>query len=554
MSTDDPRTYQFSSSRKARQRIINEQNPNNPGTRLYQNGMENEPKNYSIIGNFQYVKSEYGMRRWLFLIGNLCLFCILFPPIYSYYSYQSDEAWDKEKNSHNIGVNVVFSNGDGVKECQAIYLWFAVGLLFLSVILIFYLMNIYRRLVVLSGEYDSKFGESTKTFRKLAPFGTTYYPWISVLITLLTSFVYFGIYRTSLTYKERPHNKDIIATGNGKNFPVFYSETGTQWYQSSKNSASKGIAIGYGSAYRNSTYYVTGLGISSSSNIMKASVNDLTWEDYTTSGASFNIGYDIACGNSSSDPYLVAVGEGKDQIIYRNTNTGDWAVPTTITLFNLRANGVAYGTSAGTECWVVVGENSDGTNPIKYSTNLTTWTDVSVSEAFFAKGVEFGLTGSGTPTWIVTGRGTNTFYYAENNPTTWTPISTGDFFTQGNNVRFNPQFTDSGISSNFWLATGVNEVGKSNILYSNDPTGTGGWSEAKGDLPSNANDVTQYTKTTDNFDNIYGKNIRVAAGSYPNIVTSDYQDGIQWTGLLDQEKQATIYSLTTRNPKYPLSD
>lgn len=547
----DPKTYQLASSRRAREKIINEQNQAT-SNKLYQDGMENEPKNYSIIGNFQYVKSEYGMIRWLFLIGFLCLFCILFPPIYSYYSYQSDEAWDKEKNSHNIGVNVVFSNEDEVKECRAIYLWFAVGLLFLSFILGVYIRGVYRRLVVLSGNYQL-LGSGAKKFTRLPPFSkgiTIYYPWISVLITLLTSIVYFFMY--GITYQERPHNKDIIATGDGKNFPVFYSENGTQWYQSSKNSSSKGIAIGYGSAYRNDTYYVTGLGISVSSNIMKSSVSDLTWEDYTTSGASLNIGYDIACGNSGSDPYLVAVGEGKDQIIYRNTTTGDWSVPTIITLFNLRANGVAYGTSAGTECWVVVGENSEGTDPIKYSTNLTTWNNVSVSDTFFAKGVEFGLTGTGTPTWIVTGRGTNTFYYAQHNPTTWTPISTGDFFTQGNNVRFNPQFTDSGISSNFWLATGVNEIGKSNILYSNDPTG--GWSEAKGDLPSNANDVTQYTKTTDNFDNIYGKDIRIAVGSYPNIVTSDYTDGIQWTEVLGQEDQGTVYSITTRNPKYPLSD
>ena len=52
----DPKTYQLASSRRARERIINKQDPNNPGNRLYQDGMENEPKNYSIIGNFQYVK------------------------------------------------------------------------------------------------------------------------------------------------------------------------------------------------------------------------------------------------------------------------------------------------------------------------------------------------------------------------------------------------------------------------------------------------------------------------------------------------------------------
>lgn len=523
------------------------------------NGVKNNPKVYSLKGFLPLFQSDWNV--FLFLVVYV-LIVLTIIGIAIWYSVSTkvdsddpNETWNREKNKVNLGgIDLEFSNQEDIDDLSHVYLASSISLLVLSLFLWFYVYSTYRRRV-LSSDNNAIF--NMKLLDKIENLGVMNFwlPWSGVLVVFLAGLSYLIMYYSLPSYKTRIPNKDIIATGNGKNFPVFYSENGSDWYQSSKNSSSKGLATGNGTAYRNDTYYVTGLGISTSSNIMNSTIQDgeeLVWSDYT-GGASFSIGHDIACGNSGSDPYLVAVGEGKDQIIYRNTTSGNWIKPTSITSFDLRANGAAYGVVSGVDYWVVVGENSDGTSPIKYSTNLKTWNDITpLANEFFANNVDFGLTDAGMPTWVATGRGTNTFYYATNIPSSWTPISTGAFFTQGNNVKFNPIFQDSGVSVNFWVATGINEIGKSNILYSENPIS--GWNEARGDLPSNANDVTQYTKNTDNLDNIYGRNIRIAVGSYPNVVTSDYKDGKKWAEVLNQEEQATLYSITPRNPKYPLSD
>ena len=559
----DPNLY-YSSSIKAQERLKNE---NMFDVKVYNDLQQKNKKNYSITGNLP-LKSEIKMTVILAIMGILFLFAIIFPPIYSSYTFQSEEKWDQDNNKHTVGgVEVIFSSKEDVDNFKKVYLWTGLGLLILNVLLGFYISGTYGRRVVTANNY-SKFTINMKNFTNKVTFLDgidgiyVTYPWIIVLIGILTSFVYIG-FSQQFSYTPRYPDMDIVATGNGKNFPVFFSENGSTWFQSNRQPSSQGLAIGYGLAYRNSQYYATGLGISSNSNIMisngYSSKNSL-WSNYAE-GASFNIGYDIACGNSgsSSDKFLVAVGEGKDQLIYRNTSstTEEWLAPSDLIKFNVRANSVAYGLSGNETCWVVVGENEDGTSPFRFSTNLTSWYApvLPPGDIFYAKSVDYGLDSNGDSLWIATGRGTNTVYYAKTTPDkTWTSVSVNNvFFVQGNSVKYNPRYTDSGVSSPFWVATGVNSLDQKNIIYAEDPTSA--WLPASGDLPSNGYDVTQYRISGENNDdNFYGKNVRIVVGSYPNIVTSDSQVGSQWKEVLGQEDQGTVYSITTRNPKYPLSD
>ena len=520
---------------------------------------------YSLIGNLPFIQKEYKV-FFIYLIF-IAFFALLIsiPIILSSTEFKNPTPWDKTENHQKYIFNFVVTSQDDVENLRTCFIICGSLLIVFSLLLASYIISTHPRRSIIYSETRNQFDTILTAWNPVVQGGQLgvwgfWLPWLIWSIVPIFGLIYIFAGRYHIKdYKSRPDHQNIVVTGNGGVFPIFSSLGNGNWVNQQKALTSTGLAIGYGLTKdadntnkirpTAENFYAVGMGFDNAGNIMKSKKNNKDlfdpWSDYSD-GASFNIGKDIAYGYYGVNPYLVAVGEGKDQIIstvYQDTPA--WEGPSSAALFDVSANGVAYGLSGSNPCWMVVGENSDGLSPIKFGTLPGVWEDIDPlpgGATFSAEKVEFGVA-SGICYWVVTGKGSeSSMYYAIDSPkSTWATVPDGPFALKGTNIRY--------VREKFWLATGIDISEEASIKYASSPID--GWTSIKGDFPSIAYDADDYIHGNDAAE--YDATDRIfGVGSYPNLVISDIEDGIKWVSD-EQPRMGTVYAIETNNPKYPLN-
>lgn len=290
-----------------------------------------------------------------------------------------------------------------------------------------------------------------------------------------------------------------VACGQGVN-TLAYSPNGFSWF----GLGTRIFPYACNSVTWNGTYWLaTGYGPGTNGNTLAYSGDGIVWTglgNYTFSTQ--------AMAAAWSGTMWVAVGKGGNTLA-NSFNGNTWtgmgtaipvgnciAVNTTRTMWVAGGNGtIAWsydgiswtnigGPISGTvnsvtwngKVWVASGT---GTNTLAYSFDGITWTGEGATVLTTAgQGVVANMgvgcaiiptnyttpTTEITPTWVITGQGSNTLAYSANEGQTWNGLSTTIFSTQGNCVAYSPSGT--------WIAAGS---GTSNTLaYSTNGTSWAG--------------------------------------------------------------------------------
>ena len=259
---------------------------------------------------------------------------------------------------------------------------------------------------------------------------------------------------------------------------IMYSANGISWQESTGMSFAEGYGVAYGTSNGTSPLWVAvGIDETERRNILY-STDGKEWQESTWEAFSF-YGKGVAYGTSNgTSPLWVAVGNdggyiapGRGNIMY-SADGISWQESTGMSFS--RGNGVAYGTSDGTNpLWVAVGNDSGNNEPnrgnILYSTDGISWresTGMSFAEGY---GVAYGTSNGTSPLWVAVGfvggnivpdRG-NIMYSADG--ISWQE-STGMSFSGGYGIAY---ATSDGTNP-LWVAVGYDETERRNILYSTD--------------------------------------------------------------------------------------
>jgi hypothetical protein len=245
--------------------------------------------------------------------------------------------------------------------------------------------------------------------------------------------------------------------------------------------------------------------------------NDSTrYFEYRGAYPSFvSAGNGVGWGIDTSGGRWVAVGEGKNSIMY-STDTSNWTGVGT-SIFTTAGYDVAHGGSDVSR-WIAVGE---GGNTIANSPDGIQWTGQGAS-VFTTKGLgvdwspELGR-------WVAVGEGTNSVAYSSNG-TSWTGRGENIFET---NFVLSDYFIDGysvawGNKQKRWVAVGANNTHSYTTLYSDDGitwiSGTSPFSY--GGFASSGNGVA-YSDDLSRW---------VAVGGGDNTIAYS-ADGKNWTGI-----------------------
>lgn len=312
---------------------------------------------------------------------------------------------------------------------------------------------------------------------------------------------------------------------SGNAYNTKKSSDGSIWFDSSDNQFSVfGNNVAYGEDGSGNGRWIM-VGIDNSNNNIKYSDNDgVTWNNASSnifsgfygSGGNIDWGED-AIGNKL---WVAVGGDSSGNTIKYSSDGSTWIDVSTNTFFdgsNGQGSGVAWGGDAYTVGkWIAVGTDISG-NTIKYSSDGKIWNNVT-SNQFSLQGenVGWGVNDSGESLWVAVGSDNsgNTIKYSSDG-IIWSNVVSNVFSDTGFGCAW-------GIdnSGNYkWVAVGQDNSGN-NIKYSSDGIN---WNN----VISNQFNVTG-TDVAWGIDNS-GNRLWVAVGRSTNTITTKYSyDAINW--------------------------
>jgi hypothetical protein len=314
-------------------------------------------------------------------------------------------------------------------------------------------------------------------------------------------------------------------SGNAYNTKI--SSDGSIWFDSTDNPFSViGNNVAYGQDNSGNGRWIM-VGIDNSNNNIKYSDNDgVTWNNASSNSFTgfYGNGRNIHWGEDAIGNKLwVAVGgDSSGNTIKYSSDGSTWIDVSTNTFFdgsdgNGQGRGVAWGGDAYTiGKWIAVGGDSSG-NTIKYSSDGKIWNNVT-SNQFSLQGenVGWGIDGAGKSQWVSVGQdsGGNTIKYSSDG-VTWYNVVSNAFSYTGNGCVWGID----NLGNYKWVAVGQDNSGN-NIKYSSDGIN---WNNVISNQFNNIGyDVTW------GIDNS-GNRLWVAVGGNGSTVTTKYSyDAINW--------------------------
>ena len=207
-----------------------------------------------------------------------------------------------------------------------------------------------------------------------------------------------------------------VAGGAGTN-ALAWSQDGVDWIGLGTFAFTEVRAV----FWTGNVWVATGLGNTS----IAVSPDGRTWTNIAAAdgGTILSKGFAIAQNSTS----VVIVGEGTSHYIVSSTDcltwTGQGTANFTTGIYSIAWIGIR---------WVVAGIDA-GTQMLRYSANLSVWTNPSTSTIFTTAG--YGLAWNGTRL-VAVGSGTNTIAYSDDNGASWT-VNNTMFTTAGRGVAWN---------------------------------------------------------------------------------------------------------------------
>ena len=312
-------------------------------------------------------------------------------------------------------------------------------------------------------------------------------------------------------------------SGNAYNTKI--SSDGSIWFDSTDNPFSViGNNVAYGQDNSGNGRWIM-VGIDNSNNNIKYSDNDgVTWNNASSNSFTgfYGNGRNIHWGEDAIGNKLwVAVGgDSSGNTIKYSSDGSTWIDVSTNTFFdgsNGQGSGVAWGGDAYTVGkWITVGTDISG-NTIKYSSDGKIWNNVT-SNQFSLQGenVGWGIDGAGKSQWVSVGQdsGGNTIKYSSDG-VTWYNVVSNAFSYTGNGCVWGID----NLGNYKWVAVGQDNSGNT-IKYSSDGIN---WNNVISNQFNNIGyDVTW------GIDNS-GNRLWVAVGGNGSTVTTKYSyDAINW--------------------------
>ena len=314
-------------------------------------------------------------------------------------------------------------------------------------------------------------------------------------------------------------------SGNAYNTKI--SSDGSIWFDSTDNPFSViGNNVAYGQDNSGNGRWIM-VGLDQSNNTIKYSDDDgVTWNNASSNSFTgfYGNGRNIHWGEDAIGNKLwVAVGgDSSGNTIKYSSDGSTWVDVSTNSFFdgsdgNGQGRGVAWGGDAYTiGKWIAVGGDSSG-NTIKYSSDGKIWNNVT-SNQFSLQGenVGWGIDGSGKSQWVSVGQdsGGNTIKYSSDG-VTWYNVVSNAFSYTGNGCVWGID----NLGNYKWVAVGGDNSGNT-IKYSSDGIN---WNNVISNQFNNIGyDVTW------GIDNS-GNRLWVAVGGNGSTVTTKYSyDAINW--------------------------